>query len=407
LSGFQPVRVLKGNVVSDALPGKTPWLRHALVVIQFSLSVLLIISTLVVLRQVNYLHSKDLGFNKDQIMFFPMRGDKLFQDHEAFKNDLLQIPGVSAVSIGYGFPGDAVAGDRIIVPQNGEQKNLSATLLMTDYDYIKTLGLQLIAGRDFSKEMQTDKNSAFIINETAVKELGFGTPQKALGQTLLWPVWGAKDPDSLKRGQIIGVVKDFHYKSLYDKVASAVLQVFPDAAWKVAVKMKATGINNTIESVRNVWSNYVPDYPIEYKFFDENFEEMYTAEDKLKSLLWIFTLVAIFVGCLGLFGLAAYAAERRIKEIGNRKLLGASVQCLVVLLSKDFIKLVLVALLIASPIAWYLMHMWLQDFAYRININAWIFIIAGFAAVLIALLTVSFQAIKAATSNPVKSLRTE
>ena len=319
----------------------------------------------------------------------------------------MQTPGVAAVSIGYGFPGDAVAGDRIIVPQHGEQKNLSATLLMTDYDYIKTLGLQLVAGRDFSKDMQTDKDEAFIINETAVKGLGFGTPQKALGQTLLWPVWGAKDPDSMKRGQVIGVVKDFHYKSLYDKVENAVLQIFPDAAWKVAVKMKPTNIGNTIESVKKVWSNYAPEYPIEYKFLDENFEEMYHAEDKLKSLLWAFTIVAIFVGCLGLFGLAAYAAERRTKEIGIRKVLGASVEGLVVLLSKDFVKLVLVALVIASPVAWWLMHQWLQDFAYRINISWWIFLTAAVIAILIALLTVSYQAIRAASANPVKNLRTE
>jgi len=407
LSGFQPVKVLKGNVVSDALPGKTPWLRHTLVVAQFSLSVLLIISALVVFRQVNYLHSKDLGFNKEQIMFFPLRGENLAKNNETFKNDLLQSPGIAAVSIGYGFPGDAIAGDGIIVPRNGARNSLAASLLMTDYDYIKTLGLQLVAGRDFSKEMQTDKDHAFIINETAVKEMGFGTPEKAVGQPLLWPVWGAQDPDSLKEGRVIGVVKDFHYKSLYDKVGTAVLQIFPDAAFKVAVKMKTAGIENTIAFVKREWNKYAPDYPLEYKFLDENFEAMYQAEDQLRSLLWTFTFVAIFVGCLGLFGLAAYTAERRTKEIGIRKVLGASVQELVVLLSNDFVKLVVIALLLASPVAWYFMHRWLQDFAYRIAISWWIFVAAGAVAILIALLTVSFQAVKAALSNPVKSLRTE
>lgn len=406
LSNFKPLKVLKGAVTDEAA-GKTPWLRHALVVVQFSLSVLLIISAAVVFRQVNYLHNKDLGFTKDQIMFFPMRGDNMFKNEEAFKNNLLQLPGVSSVSIGYGFPGDAVAGDEIIVPKNGQEVKQSATQLMVDYDYIKTLGLQLVAGRDFSKSMSTDKDHAWIINETAVKQLGFGTPQKALAKKLSWHVWNNKNPDSLKTGQVIGVVKDFNYKSLYDKVETTVLQIFPDAAWKVAVKMKAANMGTTINGVKNIWNKFTPEYPIEYKFLDENFEQMYQSEDKLKSLLWIFTAIAIFVGCLGLFGLAAYTAERRKKEVGIRKVLGASTKGVVVLLSKEFIKLVLISLLIASPVAWYFMNKWLQDFAYRIHISWWIFFLAGMLTILLALITVSFQAIKAALANPVKSLRSE
>ncbi len=407
LSNFKPVKVLKASLASNEEPGKIPWLRHGLVVIQFTLSVLLIISAIVVFKQVDYLHNKDLGFNKEQIMFFPMRGDNMFKNVDAFKNELVQSPGVSSVSIGYGFPGDAVAGDEIIVPKNGQQVAQSATQLTVDYDYIKTLGLQIIAGRDFSKAMSTDKDHAWIINETAVKQLGFGTSQKALGQRLYWHPWGAANPDSLKIGQVIGVVKDFNYKSLYDKVETTVLQIFPDAAWKVAVKMKTANIGNTINRVRNVWNKFTPEYPIEYKFLDENFEQMYNAEDKLKSLLWIFTCIAIFVGCLGLFGLAAYTAERRRKEVGIRKVLGASTQGVVLLLSKDFIKLVVISLLIASPVAWYFMNKWLQDFAYRINISWWVFAIAAIMALSIAFVTVSFQAIKAAIANPVKSLRTE
>lgn len=407
LSNFKPVKVLKGAIGGDEEPGKIPWLRHGLVVIQFALSVLLIISAIVVYKQVDYLHNKDLGFNKEQIMFFPMRGDNMFKNVDAFKNELMNAPGVSSVSIGYGFPGDAVAGDEIIVPKNGQQVNESVTQLMVDYDYIKTLGLQIIAGRDFSKAMGTDKDHAWIINETAVKQLGFGSPQKALGQKLYWHVWGASNPDSLKEGQVIGVVKDFNYKSLYDKVEAAVLQIFPDAAWKVAVKMETANISNTIGYIKDVWNKFSPEYPIEYKFLDENFDRMYNAEDKLKFLLWIFTAVAIIVGCLGLFGLAAYTAERRRKEVGIRKVLGATTQGVVLLLSKDFIKLVLISLVIASPVAYYFMHQWLEDFAYRINISWWVFAIAAFVAISIAFITVSFQAIKAAMANPVKSLRTE
>jgi putative ABC transport system permease protein len=405
LSGFQPVKVLKGTLVSDATPGRVPWLRNGLVVVQFALSVLLIISAIVVLRQVDYLHNKDLGLNKDQIMFFPMRGEQLFANHQTFKNELLRSPGVASVSIGYGFPGDMFAGDQIIVPKEGEQTSQHATHLLVDFDYIKTLGLQLVAGRDFSEKMKTDPDQAFIINETAVKELGLGTPEKALGKTLHWPTW--QNQDSLKKGQIIGVVKDFNYKSLYDKVETAVIHIYPDAYWKVAVKMRSADITSTVQDVQSVWNKFSPDYPIEYTFLDENFEQMYKAEDKLKSLLGLFTAMTIFVACLGLFGLAAYTAERRKKEIGIRKVLGASVQGIVVLLSKDFVKLVIISLLIASPVAWYFMNQWLEGFAYRVDMNLWVFALAGLLAVLIALITVSFQAIKAGMSNPVKSLRTE
>ena len=407
LSNFRPVKVLKGSAVGNHEPGKIPLLRHGLVVLQFSMSVLLIISAIIVFNQVNYLHNKDLGFSKDQIMFFPMRGDQMFNNKDAFKDQLEQIPGVSSVSIGYGFPGDAVAGDGIKIEKSGQLVEQPATQLMVDYDYIETLGLELVAGRAFSEDMGTDIDKAFIINETAVKNLGFETPEKAIGKQLTWNVWNNVNPDSVKVGQVIGVVKDFNYKSLYEKVETTVLQIFPDAAWKVAVKIEAANVKNSLAQVENVWNTFSPEYPLEYKFLDENFETMYQAEDKLKTLLGVFTGLAIFVGCLGLFGLAAFSAEKRKREIGIRKVLGASVENIVMLLSKDFVKLVLIALLIASPIAWYFMNDWLQDFAYRINIGWTVFAVAGISAIAIALTTVGFHAVKAAISNPVKNIRTE
>jgi len=407
LSSFQPVKVLKSAVVTEGIFGRVQWLRHGLIVVQFALSVFLIICAFVVFRQVSYLHNKNLGFNRDQIMFFPMRGENMNKQYESFKNELQQVPGVVSASIGYGFPGDQVAGDGIIVPTNGEQKEYPVTQLMVDYDYIKTLGLQLVTGRDFSKELSTDKDQAFIINETAVKELGFGTPQQALGKTVQWEVWNDKNPDSLKVGKVIGMVKDFHYKSLYDKLEPAVLQIFPGAYWKVAVKLKADNIGSSVNGVKQVWTKFSPDSPIEYKFLDDNFDQMYKAEDKLQTLLWIFTGIAVFVGCLGLFGLATYAAERRKKEIGIRKVLGADVSTIVGLLSKEFLVLVVVAAIIAFPAAWLAMHRWLQDFAYRIDIPLWAFLAAGVLAATVAFLTISYQAIKAATANPIKNLRTD
>lgn len=404
LSGFQPSKVLKGMVWNTVSSARKFSLRHALVVVQFTLSALLIISSIVIYKQVVYLNEKDLGFNKEEIMFFPMRGENMFNNYQTFKNELLRIPGVSSISMGYGFPGDLVAGDDIIVPREGAQKRYPVTQLLIDHDYIKTLGVQLMAGRDFSEEISSDKHQAFIINEKAVKELGFETAEIAIGENLLWEIWGA---DSLKKGQIIGVVKDFHYKSLYDKVEPTVLQIFPDAYWQVAVKFKTTDLENSIAHVKEVWNSFSPEFPIEYRFLDENFEKMYKAEDKLKSLLWIFTLIAIFLGCLGLFALAAYAVERRTKEIGVRKILGGSVSHIALLLSQDFVKLILISLMIAVPLAWYTMDSWLQNFAYRISINWWMFLVAGNLILLIALLAVGFHVMKAAFKNPVDSLRNE
>ncbi|PVY39122.1 ABC transporter permease [Pontibacter virosus] len=405
LSGFKPVKVLKSAVVVDSKVGKIQWLRHGLIVVQFALSIFLIISASVVYKQVGYLHNKDLGFNREQIMFFQMRGDNMFANHETFKSELLRGAGIKDVSMGYGFPGDATAGDGVIVPRNGEQVRHATTLLMVDFNYINTLDVKVVAGRPFSKDFKTDADHAFMINETAVRELGYEMPENALGQTLLWPTWD--NQDSLREGKIIGVVKDFHFKSLYDKVDPTVLQIYPGAYVKVAVKINAEDVAGSIEHVKSVWDKFSPDYPMEYIFMDDNFEKMYKAEDKLKSLLTIFTAIAIFVACLGLFGLAAYAAERRKKEIGIRKVLGAETTSIVMLLSKDFLKLVVVAALIAFPIAWYAMQKWLQDFAYRIDIPVWIFLVAGFVAALLAFVTISVQAIKAATSDPVRNLRVD
>ena len=405
LTRFKPVNVLKANSAAGEQPGKTPWLRKTLVVLQFSLSVLLIISALIVFQQVSYLHNKDLGFSKEQILFFPMRGDKLFQNPESFRTELLRSPGVASVSIGYGYPGDAVAGDEIIVNHNGRRETKSAPQLTVDHDYIKTIGLKIVAGRDFSKAIAGDKDHAWIINETAVKDLGFQTPEKALGQTLQWHPWGAKNPDSLKTGQVIGVVKDFNYKSLYDKVQTAVIQIFPDAAWKVAVKLNTANLGGTLAQIKTSWNKFSPEYPLEFSFLDQSFGEMYTAEDKLNSLLWTFTALAIFVGCMGLFGLAAYTAERRKKEVGIRKVLGAGTASVVLLLSKDFIRLVIIALLIASPVAWYCMNNWLHAFAYCIDIGWPVFAATAVTVIGIAFITVGYQGLKAALTNPIESLR--
>jgi len=407
LSGFRPIQVLK-SMKQFRFGLGTVVLRKTLVVVQFTLSALLIICTLIVFRQTKYLNSKDLGFNKEQILYFQLR-DSLMTNHltlETFKSELKNLPNVISVTSGYGLPGDQFAGDGVkIGPENKEH---AANVFIADEDYIKTLGLRIIAGRDFSREMPTDVKEAFIINETAVKDFNFGTPEKAIGQPVNWDEWEPADSlHTVKKGKVIGVVQDFHYKSLHEKVTASVIQLYPQVAFKVAIKLKTADIKNTIASVNKTWNKFSPAYPLDYQFMDESYGKMYKSEEKLSDLLWIFTIMAIFVGCMGLFGLAAFSAEQRVKEIGIRKVLGASAENIVALLSKNFIGLIILSLLIASPIAWWAMNKWLEDFAYKTAIEWWIFALAGLGALLIAILTISFQSIKAALANPIKSLRTE
>jgi putative ABC transport system permease protein len=405
LSGFQPMKVLKNMKVAGS-GSHTAWIRQALVVVQFALSALLIVATIIVYKQTQFLNNKDLGFNKEQVIYFQIRGG-VVQNLETFKNELRSSSNIVSVTSGYGLPGDQFAGDgvKLVTPQGEVPKSVS--LFIGDHDYIKTLGLRLIAGRDFSREMKTDEAEAFIINETAAKEWGFASPEKALGQRINWDKWAPDSLNPVKKGKVIGVIQDFHYKSLHEKVIATVIQIYPQEVYKIAAKMKTADAKNTLAFIQNTWNKFSPEYPLEYKFMDETYGKMYSAEQKLSQLLWIFTLMAIAVGCMGLFGLAAFSAEQRTKEIGVRKVLGANVLNIVALLSKSFLKLVFIASLIAFPIAWWAMNNWLEDFPYRVAISWWIFGVAAVAALLIAFITVSFQSIKAATANPVRSLRSE
>jgi putative ABC transport system permease protein len=405
LSGFQPINVLK-NMKVTAGGVNIGWLRKSLVVVQFSLSALLIVCALIVYRQVQYLNTKDLGFSKEQVVFFQTRGG-VNENLETFKAELKNSPNILSVTSGYGLPGDQFAGESVRVPDKEDQQ-FSTTLFIGDHDYIKTLGLKMIAGRDFSRERTTDEREAFIINQTAVKEFGFGTPELALGQRIDWEEWAPADTTNpVKKGKVIGVVQDFHYKSLHEKVTASVIQIYPAVNFKVAVKLRTENLPNTLAYINGVWNRFSPGYPLDLQFMDETYGKMYKSEEKLASLIWIFTLLAIGVGCMGLFGLAAYSAEQRTKEIGIRKVLGAGVFNIVGLLSKSFVVMVVISCLLAFPIAWWAMTSWLEDFSYRVDIGWWVFLVAGAAAMLVALITVSFQAVKAALRNPVRNLRTE
>ena len=405
MSGFQPIRVLKGLQPLNASSASIS-LRQALVIVQFAISALLIVCTVIVYKQMNFLQQKDLGFSREQILYFDLQGE-VATDPAALKAELQRSPGIVSVTAGYGLPGDQLAGEQVLIPGKNGEKKQNVTMFIVDHDFVNTMGLQLLKGRNFSKNFATDIDEAFIINETAVKEMGFGTAEQAIGQRINWDKWVPDSINSVKRGKVVGVIKDFHYKSLHEKVRPAVLQIYPQVAVKMALKVRQQDLPKTLDFVKNTWIKFAPAYPLDYKFLDENFEAMYQSEKKLSTLLSIFTLMAILVGCLGLFGLAAFNAEQRTKEIGIRKVLGATASDIVALLSQKFLQPVLVASVIAFPVAWWLMSSWLDDFPYRIEITPWIFILTAFASLLIAFITVSFHAIKAAVSNPVKSLRTE
>ena len=258
LSGFQPIKVLKGDRPGGRA-SHVSWLRQGLVITQFALSVLLIVSTMIVYRQINYLHNKDLGFNKDQVLLIPIQGN-VSKNIEAFKNDLKRSPNIVSVTAGYGLPGDAFAGDEIIVPGKDGEKAMPVNLFIVDHDYIKTLGLTLVAGRDFSKDMPTDTSEAFIINETGARELGFGTPEQALGHRLNWNKWEPDSVNPVKKGKVIGVVKDFHYKSLHEKVSVSVLHIYSPVFYKMAVKLKAADLNKTLGFVNTTWNRYAQSF---------------------------------------------------------------------------------------------------------------------------------------------------
>lgn len=400
ISAFRPVHVLSGSKGGSGKRGNL--LRKSLVVLQFSISILLIISTFIIQQQVSYFSNKDHGFDREQLVTFPMRG-KMKQDYETTKAEFERIPGVLTVSAGFGLPGDIVSGDDFKIP--GEEQTRPANVFCIDHDYISTMGMEIIAGRDFSKELSTDLDEAFILNETAVRGLGLGSPQEIIGQEIHWNMWDHNQ--ELKKGRVIGVVKDFHFKSLHEEIGPSMLHIYPSAFWKIALRVKEENIAETMTAIHKAWDSFGTGYPLDYNFVDDSFEAMYRNEQKLSSLLLIFTVLTIFVACIGLLGLISFAAEQRTKEIGIRKVLGASSSNIVRLLSIDFLKLVFIAIVIATPIAWYFMKEWLANFSYRIEMSAWTFVLAGFCAILIALLTISFQTVRAALRNPVESLRYE
>lgn len=397
LSAFQPINVLKGKIATGF---KGSGLRSFLVVLQFSISIFLIAGTLVVYNQLHYIQNRDLGFNRSQVLIVH-NAFELGGHSKTFKHEVKQLGGVQNATMTGFLPVQSNRSTGIFYKAAvaDPKSSIFPQVWAVDEDYVNTLGMKIIAGRNFSNKIASDSN-ALVINETAAKLLGFTDPINKVIYTSPGGNGGKFQPMT-----IIGVVKDFNFSSLRQNIDPVVMQLRDDTG-DLSIKLQAAAISAILPQIESDWKE-LSQAPFQYSFMDQDFEAIYRTEQRTGTIAMVLTSLAVIIACLGLFGLAAYAAEQRAKEIGIRKVLGASVSSIAGMLSKDFIKLVLIAIIISSPIAWYLMHKWLQDFAYRVNFDWWILAIAGGAAIMIAFATISFQSIKAAVANPVDSLRSE
>ncbi|MFT4152868.1 ABC transporter permease [Parafilimonas sp.] len=392
LSSFKPITVLKGTL---KFSNGSAFLRKGLVVFQFALSIILITGTIIVSQQIKFIQSINLGYDRENLIYVPVEGE-LRKQYKVFKEQALNSTGIKSVTrigetptnIGSGTGG---------VNWEGKDPNSSVNFTNTfeGYDFVKTLNLKLVAGRDISKDFASD-SAGYLINESALKVIGYKDP---VGKPLTF--WGQK-------GTIVGVLKDFHFSSLHDPINPLILRNGENSTrGNILVRTEPGKTKQALASLEKICKDLNPKFPFTYSFSDEEYQKLYKSEQVVSKLSGWFAFLGIFISCLGLLGLAMFTAEQRTKEIGIRKVLGASVTSLFTLLSRDFIVLVVISMAIATPLAWWAMHNWLQDFAYKVPIQMWVFGVAGILAILIALITVSFQAIKAAMANPVKSLRTE
>ena len=409
-SGAYPALVLSGSKLTSILKSGLRLsssggvFHQSLIVFQFMVSVVLIIATIVILQQLSFIRSRDLGYDKEHVIVLPV-SQQVRDNYESIKSEIGRLPQVISVSGANATPAYVKWGDALSYGTGSNKVSIDITALPSDLDFIKTMNMRIIAGSDYTPAdlhlgdtTGNYKNFryAFILNETAVKALGW-TPQQAIGKTV-----SKNFPGTIK-----AVIKDFHFSSMHEPLGPLMLFLDRQFTSYYFVKVSGRHIPATIQSLQALWKQRVPSRPFEYRFLDDDYNKLYLSEQKSAKVFSTFSLLAIMLACLGLFGLAAFTTVQRTKEIGIRKVLGASVASLITLVSKDFLKLIVIAILIAFPLAYFAMQSWLQDFAYRIQISWWTFALAAAGSILIALLTISFQAIKAALANPVKSLRSE
>jgi hypothetical protein len=393
LSAFQPSHVLKGTLHSGS---KGAAFRKVLVVLQFSMTILLIVCTTVVYDQMNFMRNRKLGYDKEYLVYAVLRGD-MRKQFDVVKEELLRNPNILEVTssatiptYGYNFSNSLWRWEG----QNPDEEILMRASFI-DYNYFKTLGMEIIEGRPYSKEYTTDPEEALIVNEEAVKVMGMESP---IGKRL-------EIGDN--QAKIIGVVNNYHFRSLRQEIEPLILILNPQQCWALFARLRSEDIPQTIGHMEKVWGRFAPGFPFNYRFMDEAIDNLYRSEKQIGTIFRYFAMLAIFISCLGLFGLASFMAEQRTKEIGIRKVLGATVSHILLLLSKEFAKWVLIANIIAWPVAYYAMNRWLQGYAYRINIALWSFVLAAALALAIAIITVSYQAVRAATAHPADALRYE
>lgn len=396
LSSFQPVKVLKGFA---KYKGERLNFRQVLVVTQFSISIILIIGMLVIYQQMQYLHEKEPGYDRDQVITFSQTA-AIADNYSGFRNELLSSANINEIGRSSRIPtGQLLDGLDMSIHRNNELIPVKDNFryVQIDNHFLSTYGIKLLSGREFSSAFGSD-SLAFMINQAAVRKMKLNSVEDAVGQEI---EYGGR------KGRIVGVTNDFHFESMHQPIKPIVFYNAPSGYRKISVKISGENVVSALAHLKKIASTFDPETPFEYSFLDDTFSQLYQSEQRQGYLFTVFVCMAIAIACLGLFGLSVFTTNRRLKEISVRKLLGANISTIVALLSKDFIKLVLLASVIAFPIAFFLMNMWLQDFAYRIEIHWWIFAVAGITALFISFITVSLQAIKAAVANPIKSLRTE
>ncbi|MEO6541187.1 MAG: FtsX-like permease family protein, partial [Ferruginibacter sp.] len=409
-AGLYPALVLSGTQIMGVLKkgftftGGNNMMRKTLIVGQFGISIFLIIYTVIIMQQMNYMQTKNLGYDKEHVVVLPI-GGKMMQDFDNIKNAIVQVPGVEAVTSSYETPEYIEWGDGITATDEKGKHEISLNAMPVDLDLVKTLNMQLLAGRDFQRSdfamMDTSNNSEhfqqpYIINDALAKKIGW-TPEQAIGKTL----------DKGVTGPVVGVIKDFNFSSLHDPIGPLLIFLGRDFSRTFMVRIAGNNTQQTIANLEMVWKQRVADRPFNYHFLDEDYNKLYLAEQRTSAVFSVAAGLAIILACLGLFGLAAFTTVQRTKEIGIRRVLGANLANITLLISGNFLRLVGIAILIAAPLAWWAANKWLQDFAFRIPVQLYVFVATGVITILIALCTVGYHSLKAALTNPVKSLRTE
>ena len=398
ISSFKPVKILK----DQSSISRFARLRKILVTFQLVISVLLIMGSLVVYDQLSFVHHSYLGFEKEQILVLPINRENTSVNVDDFKSALLNQTGVTAASATFGLPGLFVQGDELTLPERDE--TLSLKMILADEDLVSTIGLNIIQGRNFSADRASDELEAFLLNESAVKAAGW-TVEDAVGKSVNWDIWISGD--TIKRGTVVGVIKDFHFNSLYSKIEPLAIHIYRPEFSHVALKLSTNNLEQTLSGIEDIYAEWIPEFPFKYQFLDDSFNRSYRSDSKFMVLLQWFTALAVIIACLGLLGMAAYSTQYRKKEIGIRKVHGATVSQILLLINNEFLRLVMFAIIIALPIGYYYSNQWLENYSYHVDLSWSQLAATSIIAMLLALFTISFQTIKASLANPADTLKEE